>query len=123
MISVQIDIEIWYNVGMSYIDTLSDMKKKIDALELEVKRLHDTMKFLADNETEQILYIFKYLKTLNNEINHIYDVIGPIEEKIFPDVREARRKLWSIMEEMEKRSDHPRDGKKGGFDGPDIYPR
>jgi hypothetical protein len=96
---------------MTDIDNIEDMKKEIAYLMGELKEFHAAMKLASDDTTSHIVYIYKYLKLLNNEIEHIYDVVGPIEEKIFPNVRDARRKLWSIMEEIEKRSAHERDPK------------
>ena len=92
---------------MTDIDTIDKMKKEIAYLKGELNGFHAAAKFASDDTTKHIVYIYKYMKMLNSEIEHIYDVIGPIEEKMFPDVRDARRELWSIMEEMEKRSDQP----------------
>ena len=98
---------------MTDTDAIDDMKKEIAYLKRELEGFHAAIKFASDDTTTHIVYIYKYLKMLNNEIELIADIIGPIEEKNFPSVREARRKLWSIMEEIEKRAAHERDLKKG----------
>lgn len=98
---------------MTDIDTIDDMKKEIAYLKGELKGFHAAAKFASDDTTKHIVYIYRYLKMINNEIEHIYDVLGPLEEKLFPNVREARRKLWSIMEEIGKRPGDEGDAKKG----------
>ena len=111
MISVQINRSLLYNLVMTDNDDIEDMKKDIAYLKQQLHGFFAEAKFASDDTTTHIVYIYKYLKLINNEIEHIYDVVGPIEEKIFPNVREARRKLWSIMEETGKRPPHEGDPK------------
>ncbi len=88
---------------------LTILKKEIEQIKLQICKIYDLLKAESDNTTHHIKYIYNYLKILddrsmdmntshNELIFKLYDMIEPIEEKIFPGVSKARQQLAAIIE-------------------------
>ena len=108
---------------MSDKDIIDQMTKEIDALKLEIMRLHRMLKQEAESSTKHIQELYKIvkethdytieidkrgtrdLKLNNQDISRLYDMVWPIEQKIFPEVSKARQQLTSIIEQSASNSD------------------
>ena len=104
---------------MQHDDTIVELKSEIACLKNDIARLSSDLKLLngtfeseSENNTEHIVYIYKYLKLLDDrsvaDLNLVAesmmvlrDAISPIEEKVFPGVAKAREQLAAIVASRE----------------------
>jgi len=88
---------------------LDVLQAEINHLKAEIANIDRIMEAHARDVTDHIKYIYKYLKTLddrsvdnlrfhNEYIANLYDIVEPIEQKIFPGVSKARRQLAALTE-------------------------
>jgi hypothetical protein len=104
-------------------DEITKIRKEIGDLKLELARLHELLKGESDNTTYHIKFIYDHLKILDDRsiknrtihrelIFKLYDMIEPIEEKLFPGVSRAREQLAAIIEKARLDPDIDHDEKK-----------
>lgn len=84
------------------------LKSELDKLPDVLEVLRDVIKFNSDDTTKHIVYIYEFIKVLD-------DRVAPIEEKLFPNVSEARAQLGLIMAKL-KRAREELDEKKSSPD-------
>jgi hypothetical protein len=115
---------------MSEKDIIEQLTKEIDVLKLELVRLHRMLQQEADSSTKHIQELYKRvkethdytieidkrgtrdLKLNNHNISRLFDMVWPIEGKIFPEVSKARQQLASIIEQFAANSDDAQDKKQ-----------
>jgi hypothetical protein len=89
-------------------EEIKRLKKEIGGLKLEVAKIHNTLKMESDSTTKHIGSIYKRiaklddrcvadLKYLCQHIANLHDIIDPIEQKIFPNAKAARKKIAAIV--------------------------
>jgi hypothetical protein len=87
---------------MSDHEIIEFMRKEIGDLKSEIAKLHHMLKLESDSTTKHINELYKRgADTHNYSINNIstlYDIVAPIEEKIFPNVSRVRQQLTAIVE-------------------------
>ncbi len=94
---------------------IKQLKKENSDLKLEVAKLISTLKMESDSTTKHIKTLYERIKLLDDYIGKIdkrgtkdlkyvtqhiadlHDIIGPIEQKIFPAAKNARKQLASIV--------------------------
>jgi hemerythrin superfamily protein len=101
---------------MSDKDIIDNLKKEIAYLRSELDRLpsvlnvlREAIKFNSDDTTKHIVYIYEFIKTLD-------DRVAPMEKQIFPNVSEAREQLGLIMAKLSRAREEEADGKKSSPD-------
>jgi hypothetical protein len=98
------------------INEIELLKMEVAALRNELDVLRNNCVTYADGTVEDIKYIHRYLKMLDDQglshlrllvdsILHLHDVVGPIEQKIFPEVSEARLQLAAVMKQLSLESE------------------
>lgn len=111
------------------IDEIKRLKKENGDLKAEVARLGYALKIETDSTTKHIKILYQHIKSLDNYIGKIdkrqtkdqwflcqhiadlHDIVSPIEDKIFPAAKSARKQLKSII------------GRKKLADGKDLDKR
>jgi uncharacterized coiled-coil protein SlyX len=101
-------------------------KNEIARLRSDLEHLNDMCKSVADDTTEHINYIYKYLKTLDDRgardlkihvqdfkllveyLVVLQDSVSPLEDELFPGVSKARQQLTAIQENI-KVTSHEKD--------------
>jgi hypothetical protein len=94
---------------------ISLMRKEINDLKMEIVRMRGVINFESDDVTGHIKRINKFLNVLddrsikhfkfhNESIANLYDIVEPIEEKMFPGVSKARRQLAALVKKSEQDS-------------------
>ncbi len=93
---------------MSDKDIIDQLTKEVSDLKLELANLHRMLKQESDSSTKHISEIYKRIRDINNlsvnNISTLYDMVTPIEQKIFPEISRARQQLGSILEKSESDS-------------------
>lgn len=92
-------------------DVIVELKNEIARLRSDLEYLNGMCKLDAEDTTDHIKYIYKYLKMLDDRsiadlkllveyLVVIQDSISPLEEKLFPGVSKARQQLAAIRENL-----------------------
>jgi hypothetical protein len=115
---------------MSDKDIIEQLTKEVDAIKLELVRLHRMLQQEADSSTKHIQELYKRvkethgytieidkrgtrdLKLNNHNISRLFDMVWPIEQKLFPEVSKARQQLGSIIEQSASNSDDTQEKKQ-----------
>jgi hypothetical protein len=93
---------------MTDAEIIKRLKKENGDLKLEVARLWHTLKLETASTSKHIKHIYQQIGILDKRehaedvaftehIANIYDIILPIEDKIFPNAKETRKQLTSIV--------------------------
>jgi hypothetical protein len=90
---------------------LLDLRREFEEFRAETRadidKISDDMNHMARysiglNEKGQKLsdYVFGYVKRIYNDIDILYDMVAPLEQKFFPEVNKARGKFNRISDKL-----------------------
>lgn len=86
---------------MSSEPTTKQLKQEIDRLRSEIAELFEIVKIEGESTTKHIDQLYGRVADVNNyavnNISTLYDMVAPIEARIFPKVSKAREQLSAIL--------------------------
>jgi hypothetical protein len=91
---------------MTGTNEIERLKAEIEYLKGEVANLYHLLGKEVHSSSRHIQVLYKRVKKVNKYSNdaiaNLYDMVSPIEEKLFPGVSKARQKLTDIVESSEQ---------------------
>lgn len=104
-------------------DEIERLKAEIEYLKGEISQLYHLVNKEAHSATGHINELYKRVKKVNKWTNdslaNLYDIVMPIEERLFPSVSKARQALTDIIKKADQDAnddplDDPSDHKNPG---------
>jgi hypothetical protein len=86
-------------------EQIKQLKHEIDGLRAEIAELFEVIKIEGESTTKHIDQLYGRIADSSNyavnNISTLYDIVTPIEAKIFPKVSKARQQLLAIVKKPE----------------------
>lgn len=106
---------------MTESQNIDALRNEIADLKRQLFELHHDMRFISGEIASQVKHIYEYLRILddrsvdnlkfhNEYIANLYNMIEPIEQKLFPGVSRMRRQLQALTDKPEPGSEADRGG-------------
>jgi hypothetical protein len=91
---------------MNEIDEIKRLKGEVEYLKGEISQLYHLLNKETHSASRHINELYKRVKKVNKWSNdslaNLYDIVMPIEERLFPSVSKARQALTNIIEKADQ---------------------